>query len=159
MTDLTPQTPIETLLKAAMDGAVPIRAFMEAFLASEVVLLTGSLVTPDGTGFDPLLLDQQGTLPVAVFTDPAPVSLHTPQAPPPIPLPMPDVPRPLPRRPGPLRTESRPCACLLSKTKKKPPTTCTAASPSRALPWTWRGTAPWACTRPRRVITPCSSSP
>jgi hypothetical protein len=46
MTDLAPQTPIETLLKAAMDGAVPIRAFMEAFVASEVVLLTGSLVTP-----------------------------------------------------------------------------------------------------------------
>ena len=52
MTDLAPQTPIETLLKAAMDGAVPIRAFMEAFVASEVVLLTGSLVTPDGSGFD-----------------------------------------------------------------------------------------------------------
>ncbi len=46
MTDLAPQTPIETLLKAAMDGSVPIRAFMEAFVASEVVLLTGSLVTP-----------------------------------------------------------------------------------------------------------------
>ena len=45
MTDLAPQTPIETLLKAAMDGAVPIRAFMEAFVASEVVLLTGSLDT------------------------------------------------------------------------------------------------------------------
>jgi len=45
MTDLAPQTPIETLLKAAMDEAVPIRTFMEAFVASEVVLLTGSLVT------------------------------------------------------------------------------------------------------------------
>ena len=81
MTDLAPQTPIETLLKAAMDGSVPIRAFMEAFVASEVVLLTGSLVTPDGSGFDPLLFDKQGTLHVAVFTDMERVGFHSQQAP------------------------------------------------------------------------------
>lgn len=80
MTDLAPQTPIETLLKAAMDGAVPIRAFMEAFVASDVVLLTGSLVTPDGSGFDPLLFDKQGTLHVAVFTDPSRVGIYGQQA-------------------------------------------------------------------------------
>ena len=80
MTDLAPQTPIETLLKAAMDGAVPIRAFMAAFVASEVVLLTGSLVTPDGSGFDPLLFDKQGTLHVAVFTDPSRVGIYSQQA-------------------------------------------------------------------------------
>ena len=80
MTDLAPQTPIETLLKAAMDGSVPIRAFMEAFVASEVVLLTGSLVTPDGSGFDPLLFDKQGTLHVAVFTDPSRVGICSQQA-------------------------------------------------------------------------------
>mgnify|MGYP006183728427 CR=1 FL=1 len=80
MTDLAPQTPIETLLKAAMDGSVPIRAFMEAFVASEVVLLTGSLVTPDGSGFDPLLFDKQGTLHVAVFTDPSRVGIYSQQA-------------------------------------------------------------------------------
>ncbi|WP_414494284.1 SseB family protein [Stenotrophomonas maltophilia] len=80
MTDLAPQTPIETLLKAAMDGAVPIRTFMEAFVASEVVLLTGSLVTPDGSGFDPLLFDKQGTLHAAVFTDPSRVGVYSQQA-------------------------------------------------------------------------------
>ncbi|HIE4563552.1 TPA: SseB family protein [Stenotrophomonas maltophilia] len=80
MTDLAPQTPIETLLKAAMDGAVPIRAFMAAFVASEVVLLTGSLITPDGSGFDPLLFDKQGTLHVAVFTDPSRVGIYSQQA-------------------------------------------------------------------------------
>ncbi|OBU69809.1 hypothetical protein A9K58_03830 [Stenotrophomonas maltophilia] len=80
MTDLAPQTPIETLLKAAMDGAVPIRGFMEAFVASEVVLLTGSLVTPDGSGFDPLLFDKQGTLHVSVFTDPSRVGIYSQQA-------------------------------------------------------------------------------
>lgn len=80
MTELAPQTPLETLLKAAMDGTVPIRAFMEAFVASEVLLLTGSLVTPDGSGFDPLLFDKQGTLHVAVFTDPARVGVHSQQA-------------------------------------------------------------------------------
>ena len=68
MNTLAPQTPIETLLQTAMDGKLPIRAFMQAFVASEVVLLTGSLVTPDGSGFDPLLFDKQGVLHVAVFT-------------------------------------------------------------------------------------------
>lgn len=81
MNDSVLHTPIETLLKAAMDGAVPIRTFMEAFVASEIVLLTGSLVTPDGSGFDPLLFDKQGTLHVAVFTDPARVGNHAQQAP------------------------------------------------------------------------------
>ncbi|WP_312112621.1 SseB family protein, partial [Stenotrophomonas indicatrix] len=75
------QTPIETLLQTAMAGQLPIKAFMQAFVASEVVLLTGSLVTPDGTGFDPLLFDKQGVLHVAVFTDPARVGFHSEQAP------------------------------------------------------------------------------
>ena len=52
-----------------------------AFVASDVVLLTGSLVTPDGSGFDPLLFDKQGVLHVAVFTDPARVGFHAEQAP------------------------------------------------------------------------------
>ena len=43
MNDAAPQTPIETLLKTAMDGQLPIGLFMKAFVASEVVLLTGSL--------------------------------------------------------------------------------------------------------------------
>lgn len=81
MTDLPPQTPIETLLQTAMAGQLPIKAFMKAFVASEVVLLTGSLVTPDGSGFDPLLFDKQGVLHVAVFTDPARVGFHSEQAP------------------------------------------------------------------------------
>ncbi len=54
---------------------------MEAFfVASEVVLLTGSLVTPDGSGFDPLLFDKQGILHVAVFTDPSRVGIYSQQA-------------------------------------------------------------------------------
>ncbi|WP_367345324.1 SseB family protein [Stenotrophomonas bentonitica] len=81
MTDLAPQNPLETLLKSAMDGQVPIGAFMKAFVASDVLLLTGSLVTPDGSGFDPLLFDKQGTLHVAVFTDMARVGFHSQQAP------------------------------------------------------------------------------
>jgi hypothetical protein len=81
MTDLAPQTPIETLLQSAMDGQLPIGAFMKAFVASDVVLLTGSLVTPDGSGFDPLLFDKQGVLHVAVFTDMARVLFHSQQAP------------------------------------------------------------------------------
>ncbi|GAB3056753.1 SseB family protein [Stenotrophomonas tumulicola] len=81
MTDLPPQSPIETLLQTAMNGQLPIKAFMQAFVASEVVLLTGSLVTPDGSGFDPLLFDKQGVLHVAVFTDPARVGFHSEQAP------------------------------------------------------------------------------
>ena len=81
MTELPPQTPIETLLQSAMDGQLPIGLFMKAFVASEVVLLTGSLVTPDGSGFDPLLFDKQGVLHVAVFTDPARVGFHSEQAP------------------------------------------------------------------------------
>ena len=76
-----PQNPLETLLKAAMEGAVPIKAFMQGFVASEVVLLTGSRVTPDGSGFDPLLFDKQGVLHVAVFTDMARVGIHAQQAP------------------------------------------------------------------------------
>ena len=81
MNAIAPQTPVETLLQGAMDGSLPIRAFMQAFVASEVVLLTGSLVTPDGSGFDPLLFDKQGVLHVAVFTDPARVGIHAQQAP------------------------------------------------------------------------------
>ena len=81
MQTLPPQTPVETLLQSAMDGKLPIRAFMQAFVASEVVLLTGSLVTPDGSGFDPLLFDKQGVLHVAVFTDMARVGIHAQQAP------------------------------------------------------------------------------
>ena len=81
MNDLTPLTPIEALLQSAMDGKTPIGAFMKAFVASDVVLLTGSLVTPDGSGFDPLLFDKQGVLHVAVFTAPARVGVHSEQAP------------------------------------------------------------------------------
>jgi len=82
MTDTAaPQTPIETLLKTAMDGQLPIGLFMKAFVASEVVLLTGSLVTPDGSGFDPLLFDKQGVLHVSVFTDMSRVGFHSQQAP------------------------------------------------------------------------------
>lgn len=80
MNELPPQTPIETLLRTAMDGKLPIRAFMQAFVASEVVLLTGSLVTADGSGFDPLLFDKQGVLHVAVFTDMARVGYFPQQA-------------------------------------------------------------------------------
>jgi len=81
MNDAAPRTPIETLLKTAMDGQLPIGVFMKAFVASEVVLLTGSLVTPDGSGFDPLLFDKQGVLHVAVFTDMSRVGFHSQQAP------------------------------------------------------------------------------
>lgn len=81
MNDAAPQTPIETLLKTAMDGQLPIGLFMKAFVASEVVLLTGSLVTPDGSGFDPLLFDKQGILHVSVFTDMSRVGFHSQQAP------------------------------------------------------------------------------
>lgn len=81
MNDADPQTPIETLLKTAMDGQLPIGLFMKAFVASEVVLLTGSLVTPDGSGFDPLLFDKQGVLHVSVFTDMSRVGFHSQQAP------------------------------------------------------------------------------
>ncbi len=81
MTELPPQTPIETLLQTAMDGKLPIKAFMQAFVASDVVLLTGSLVTPDGSGFDPLLFDKQGVLHVAVFTDMARIGVNNQQAP------------------------------------------------------------------------------
>jgi len=81
MNDLTPLTPIEALLQSAMDGKTPIGAFMKAFVASAVVLLTGSLVTPDGSGFDPLLFDKQGTLHVAVFTHMERVGFHSQQAP------------------------------------------------------------------------------
>lgn len=81
MNDTAPQTPIETLLKTAMDGQLPIGLFMKAFVASEVVLLTGSLVTPDGSGFDPLLFDKQGVLHVSVFTDMSRVGFHSQQAP------------------------------------------------------------------------------
>lgn len=81
MNDAAPQTPIETLLKTAMDGQLPIGLFMKAFVASEVVLLTGSLVTPDGNGFDPLLFDKQGVLHVSVFTDMSRVGFHSQQAP------------------------------------------------------------------------------
>lgn len=81
MSDLPPQTPVETLLQSTMAGTLPIRAFMQAFIASEVVLLTGSLVTPDGSGFDPLLFDKQGVLHVAVFTDISRIGSHSQQAP------------------------------------------------------------------------------
>ena len=81
MTELPPQTPIETLLQSAMDGQLPIGLFMKAFVASEVVLLTGSLVTADGSGFDPLLFDKQGVLHVSVFTDMSRVGFHSQQAP------------------------------------------------------------------------------
>lgn len=64
-----------------MDGALPIRSFMQTFVASEVLLLTGSLVTADGSGFDPLLFDKQGVLHVAVFTDMARIGFHAQQAP------------------------------------------------------------------------------
>lgn len=69
MTDLPPQNPLETLLKSAMDGKTSTGGFMKAFVASEVILLNGSLVTPDGSGFDPLLFDDDGVKRVAVFTD------------------------------------------------------------------------------------------
>lgn len=81
MIDPAPQTPLESLLQTAMNGQLPIKAFMQAFVASDVVLLTGSLVTPDGSGFDPLLFDKQGVLHIAVFTDPARVGVHAQQAP------------------------------------------------------------------------------
>lgn len=69
MTDLPPQNYIETLLQASMVDQTNVGGFMKAFVASEVFLLNGRLVTPDGSGFDPLLFDDKGQLRVAVFTD------------------------------------------------------------------------------------------
>lgn len=69
MTDLPPQNLIETLLQATMADQTNIGGFMKAFVASEVILLNGSLVTPDGSGFDPLLFDDKGVKRVGVFTD------------------------------------------------------------------------------------------
>ena len=69
MTDLPPQNLIETLLQATMADRTNMGGFMKAFVASEVILLNGSLVTPDGSGFDPLLFDDKGVKRVGVFTD------------------------------------------------------------------------------------------
>ena len=81
MIDLAPRNPLETLLKSAMDGQVPLKAFMQAFMASDVVLLTGSLVTADGSGFDPLLFAINGVMHVAVFTDEARIGDYPQEAP------------------------------------------------------------------------------
>ncbi|WP_313460273.1 SseB family protein [Stenotrophomonas sp.] len=81
MTDLPPQNPLETLLKSAMDGQTSIGGFMKAFVASEVIVPNGSLVTPDGSGFDPIVFDDKGTRYVAVFTDMARLGNHTQLAP------------------------------------------------------------------------------
>ena len=64
-----------------MDGAGRYRGVREACGAAGVVRRTGSLVTPEGSGFDPLLFDKQGTLHVAVFTDPGGVGIHSQQSP------------------------------------------------------------------------------
>src|SRR5690606_41484824 len=76
-----PQSPLGSRLQTAMEGKLPSKAFMQALGASEVVLLTGSLIAPDGSGFDPLLFDKQGVLHVAVFTDKARVGFNSQQAP------------------------------------------------------------------------------
>lgn len=81
MIDLPPQNPLETLLKSAMDGQTSVGGFMKAFVAAEVILLNGSLVTPDGTGFDPLVFAENDLRYVAVFTDMARLGIYNQKAP------------------------------------------------------------------------------
>lgn len=82
MIDLPPQNPLETLLKSAMDGKTSVGGFMKAFVASEVIVLNHTLVTPDGSGFDPLVFGSDSDeLSVGVFTDMVRLGVYTQSAP------------------------------------------------------------------------------
>jgi hypothetical protein len=81
MIDLPPQNPLETLLNSAMDGQTSIGGFMKAFVAADVIVLNHRLVTPDGSGFDPLLFAEKGDLFVGVFTDMVRLGVYTQSAP------------------------------------------------------------------------------
>lgn len=69
MVEFVPVNDLEKSLMQAQSGQLPVRAFIEKLVASDVALPSGDEIKEDGSGFQPLLFDKEGTSMVAVFTD------------------------------------------------------------------------------------------
>jgi hypothetical protein len=59
---------LESTLLAARQGHVPTGDFVQQLLLSEIALPTASEVQADGSGFEPVLFEKQGTTMLAAFT-------------------------------------------------------------------------------------------
>lgn len=70
MSDFTPRNAIEHRILAAQAGALDGDALMHEIAAADIFIPSDTPVQPDGSGFSPVLLEQQdGEAFVAVFTD------------------------------------------------------------------------------------------
>lgn len=59
---------LESKLVAAKQGRVPVGDFVHQLLSSEIALPTASEVQADGSGFEPVLFDNEGVRMLAAFT-------------------------------------------------------------------------------------------
>jgi len=70
LSDFTPQNAIEHRILAAQAGELSGDALMHEIAAADLFIPSDTPVAPDGSGFSPVLLeDQDGTAFVATFTD------------------------------------------------------------------------------------------
>ncbi len=65
---LVPSNPLETALVAARKGEIPIAEFLSRLLDSQIAVPSTTEVQPDGSGFNPVTFDRDGTGMVAVFS-------------------------------------------------------------------------------------------
>jgi len=70
LSDFIPQNDLEHRILAAQAGELSGDALMQEIAAADIFIPSDTPVAPDGSGFSPVLLeDQQGMAFVAVFTD------------------------------------------------------------------------------------------
>lgn len=64
-----PLNELESGLLSAKKNGIPVATFLQRLLHSDLALPSATEVKDDGTGFEPILFDKQGTKMLEVFTD------------------------------------------------------------------------------------------
>jgi hypothetical protein len=68
VTDFQPLNALEKELEKAQAGRSLMPAFLRLFVGSDLVVPSGAEIMPDGSCFEPVLFDKDGTQMVACFT-------------------------------------------------------------------------------------------
>ena len=84
MTDFTPVNELERAMLAGREGSLQLADFIKVLLSSEILVLSGTEILEDGTGFAPLLYDhpETGEKMISCFSAPSRINeMHAGKAP------------------------------------------------------------------------------
>ncbi len=77
MKKFLPMNELESSLLAVKHDEIPVSEFIRQLVSSDLALPTAKEVQEDGSGFEPIFFEKQGTRMLAVFTDKARASQLT----------------------------------------------------------------------------------